>query len=237
MFHKNLRRAKNWSPFGAPPENWHMAVDWPMPVGTPLLAARGGTVIAVREDSDENGPADATNSIEIEHEDGTMAFYSHLRLNGAAVVEGEIVTEGQLIGYSGNTGFSSEPHLHLHLFYLYLKDGEPSHVQMPMRFFSKDGLAYFPRPGTVDTAINRSAIPDSEDANLQLIGSQVSLSRRVPKGISSSVWRSFDLSSWTRVRSYEGDGSRVTFLEDMSWDQVFYRWEDTAEMFEAFMEP
>ena len=52
------------------------------------------------------------NLVRILHDDGSMAIYAHLRENGVMVRVGEKVSLGQLIGYSGNTGYSSGPHLH-----------------------------------------------------------------------------------------------------------------------------
>jgi murein DD-endopeptidase MepM/ murein hydrolase activator NlpD len=46
------------------------------------------------------------------HDDGSMALYAHLREGGVLVRAGERVTLGQMIGYSGSTGYSSGPHLH-----------------------------------------------------------------------------------------------------------------------------
>jgi murein DD-endopeptidase MepM/ murein hydrolase activator NlpD len=93
------------------------AVDIIVDEGTPILAARGGTVMQVESGFDRAGLnkeefAERANLIRILHDDGSMAVYAHLRENGAMVRVGEKVSLGQLIGYTGNTGYSSGPHLH-----------------------------------------------------------------------------------------------------------------------------
>lgn len=103
-------------PKGTPSE---YSIDWAMPVGTPALAARGGRVVGIRDDSDENGLTDEyrqkANFVAVEHADGTIAEYVHLKYRGVAVTLGQTVRAGELVGYSGNTGFSSEPHLHVRI--------------------------------------------------------------------------------------------------------------------------
>jgi murein DD-endopeptidase MepM/ murein hydrolase activator NlpD len=93
------------------------AVDIAMPVGTDIFAAREGLVVEVSStnyrggfDTSRNG-ADA-NIVRILHDDGTFAIYAHLNLNSVRVRPGERVVRGQYIADSGNTGFSSGPHLH-----------------------------------------------------------------------------------------------------------------------------
>lgn len=93
------------------------AVDFKMPIGTAIHAARSGVVLYTKEDSNEGGNdrekfIDKANKIMILHDDGTIGNYVHLMQNGSEVEPGERVETGQLIGYSGNTGFTTTPHLH-----------------------------------------------------------------------------------------------------------------------------
>jgi len=91
------------------------ALDFAMPVGTPIYAARGGIVFSFKDNSDEGGPfskyGKKANYIIIQHDDGSFGCYWHLKKNGVVVKSG-VVNTGQLIGYSGNTGFVLRPHLH-----------------------------------------------------------------------------------------------------------------------------
>ncbi|WP_268121631.1 M23 family metallopeptidase [Roseivirga pacifica] len=92
------------------------ALDFTMPSGEKILAARGGKVVAIKEDSDRGCPSpscnDYGNYIRILHDDGTIADYLHLQQNGALVNLGDEVEKGQHIGLSGGTGWASGPHLH-----------------------------------------------------------------------------------------------------------------------------
>jgi murein DD-endopeptidase MepM/ murein hydrolase activator NlpD len=89
------------------------AYDFDFSIGTQIVAARAGTVYKVVESkSDGNGCISGDNHIFITHADGTTAQYDHLTLDGALVNEGDTVTQGQVIGLSGNTGCSGGPHLH-----------------------------------------------------------------------------------------------------------------------------
>lgn len=108
------------------------ALDFAAPVGTPVLAAREGVVIDTKDDGDRGGPspelAKYANYVVVLHSDGTTGEYYHLKHKGTAVTRGQTVQRGQLIGYTGNTGFSSLPHLH---FAVYVAKFHGKYVSVP----------------------------------------------------------------------------------------------------------
>jgi murein DD-endopeptidase MepM/ murein hydrolase activator NlpD len=91
------------------------AIDFEMPIGTPIYAARGGIIYNYKDDSDEGGPfskyKNKANYIIIKHEDGSFGCYWHLKQYGVLVKSGR-VSMGQQIGSSGATGQVLRPHLH-----------------------------------------------------------------------------------------------------------------------------
>ncbi|MDX1545507.1 MAG: peptidoglycan DD-metalloendopeptidase family protein [Rhodothermales bacterium] len=92
---------------------WHYSYDFAMPIGTPVHAARAGTVVHVEEAFEDGDTAlGHENYIIVDHGDGTFARYLHLTRGGALARPGQRVTAGQPIARSGNTGFSTLPHLH-----------------------------------------------------------------------------------------------------------------------------
>ncbi|MDP9954518.1 murein DD-endopeptidase MepM/ murein hydrolase activator NlpD [Epilithonimonas hungarica] len=96
------------------------ALDFSHKLGTGIFAARSGKVVTTKSDSDQacftKDCAKYNNKIIILHDDGTFAEYAHLKKNGVIVNKGDEVKQGQLIGYSGNTGWSKGPHLHFSVF-------------------------------------------------------------------------------------------------------------------------
>lgn len=90
-------------------------VDFSLAVGRPIVAARGGRVVATRAHFRDGVDLslNQSNYIDIQHDDGTIGVYIHLMQNSLLVEVGDVVTQGQLIALAGNTGFTGNwPHLH-----------------------------------------------------------------------------------------------------------------------------
>ena len=126
----------------------HYAVDFNMPVGTPVYAARGGIVARIEESNDkgcwDDGCGAFANYVVILHNDGTTGEYYHLQQNGALVDVGDRVVAGQKIGLSGNTGHTTMPHLHFAVY----RAAEWGNTQsIPIRFLSSAGIVDRPRRG------------------------------------------------------------------------------------------
>ena len=124
-----------------------LALDFKVKKKTKICAARDGVVIAARGDSDKGGlkPGNMSdgNHISIKHYDGSVAHYWHLIKDGVFVNVGDTVTKGQVIGLTGNTGYSAFPHLH---FEVIGYEGTGAYKQLPTRFYTTKGTIYL-RPG------------------------------------------------------------------------------------------
>jgi murein DD-endopeptidase MepM/ murein hydrolase activator NlpD len=117
------------------------AIDWKMPVGTQVCAAREGKVVGIRQDSDVGGDdkkqfGHSANYVVIKHRDGTLAEYFHLKKDGVLVKLGDKVKRQQPLALSGNTGYSQGPHLHFMVFSIV--DGK-TRVPIPVQFRTTDG--------------------------------------------------------------------------------------------------
>lgn len=117
--------------------NW-FAYDFEMPIGTDIVAMRGGEVIQAQETfSDGTRVCGEENFIFIWHNDGTVAVYYHLTRQGVEVEIGQRVQQGDIIGRSGDSGCSIGPHLHVNLF----RNRGPNtrHYSLPFNFSNADG--------------------------------------------------------------------------------------------------
>lgn len=129
------------------------AVDISMPIGTDVVAARAGIVFAVASthfrsglDAETDGPA--ANVVRILHDDGTYAIYAHLNTNSIRVQPGEYVERGQYIADSGNTGFSSGPHLH----FAVVRNTGLQIASIPITFLGPNSGSIEPASGNILTA-------------------------------------------------------------------------------------
>jgi murein DD-endopeptidase MepM/ murein hydrolase activator NlpD len=103
----------------------HTGIDWAEDTGTPVFAAGNGTVVKAEWDRGGYG-----RRIEVQHLNGYLTAYSHLSGFARGVQPGAKVRQGQVIGYVGNTGLSTGPHLH----YEVLINGnfvDPMRIKLP----------------------------------------------------------------------------------------------------------
>ncbi len=104
------------------------ALDFKMPIGTKVYAARGGIVVDVEDGYNKSCTtsecAKYNNYILIYHSDGTFAEYTHLKQHGVRVKIGDTIKIGQFIGLSGDVGWATGPHLHFIVFLQRLKKRE-----------------------------------------------------------------------------------------------------------------
>ena len=141
----------------------HNAVDIAMPVGVPVLAARGGVVAATESEqgaSPEEEPLSFEgNFVRVRHADGTEALYAHLRHHGVAVGQGEAVTAGQLLGYSGASGDVLAPHLHFAVLETRTNSaGWREEISLPVTFYvGSPPIAFSPRVAVRATALYSAA--------------------------------------------------------------------------------
>ncbi|GAB3007830.1 M23 family metallopeptidase [Niabella terrae] len=119
------------------------ALDFKMPRGSVICAARGGVVVRVKEDGSKGGIGKNSrrhaNYLIIQHADSTRAGYWHLSHKGALVQPGDSVQAGQPIALSGNTGYTYFPHLH---FIVWGRNSQGGWIQIPTRFYTADGVRY-----------------------------------------------------------------------------------------------
>ena len=129
------------------------AIDFAMPIGTHIDAARGGVVIEIASDFFEAG-VDAVkdgpraNVVRILHDDGTMSLYGHLNWNSIRVKPGQRVERGEYIADSGNTGFSTGPHLH----FVVQRNRGGAIISLPIDFETASGAGLGVRSGERYTA-------------------------------------------------------------------------------------
>ena len=104
----------------------HRGLDIAVNEGTPILASRSGVAVYFQVSSGAQGYG---TYVMLRHADGKYTLYAHLQPR-LSLQPGEAVTQGTILGFSGNTGFSTGPHLHFEVI------GEDAKPQNPARFLS-----------------------------------------------------------------------------------------------------
>lgn len=119
---RNIKRRP--APFHKTVHRLRHCIDFAMPIGTPILAARNGKVIACESRYNKNYTEPVRghyNFIKILHPDGSTSEYVHLAWRSLRVRKGQEVRRGQIIALSGDVGYATYPHLH---FGVYDVDGK-----------------------------------------------------------------------------------------------------------------
>lgn len=87
----------------------HTGIDIPIPTGTPIVATVSGTITRIDRDGVGKGEING-NAVFLK---GALYLWMFLHLDRVVVTVGQYVRQGQILGYSGSTGRSTGPHLHL----------------------------------------------------------------------------------------------------------------------------
>lgn len=97
---------------GAYSGNGHNGIDFRATIGTPVRAALSGVVQEINQGAVKN--CQYGKWVLVKHDNGLTSLYAHL--SSVAVTKGQRVTTGDVVGYSGDTGYATGPHLHLTLY-------------------------------------------------------------------------------------------------------------------------
>jgi murein DD-endopeptidase MepM/ murein hydrolase activator NlpD len=114
----------------------HWCIDWAMPIGTPVLAARSGIVLQCQSKHWANYTSPVkgfskANFVVLLHEDYEESLYSHLAAHSVTVRTNQRVQMGDIIGLSGQTGYATYPHLHFGVFDVHNKNVPPKWDLLP----------------------------------------------------------------------------------------------------------
>ncbi len=110
------------------------ALDFNIPAGGRILAARGGVVVDVEDRNSRSCESRSCNKfnnyVRVYHSDGTFAEYTHIKRGSSQVRKGDRVTQGQHIASSGKVGWATGAHLHFEVFLMKLN----KKVTVPTKF-------------------------------------------------------------------------------------------------------
>ena len=218
------------------------AVDFPTPENTTIVAAISGIIVQVVENHSTGCPTSAceneSNFIVIDHGDSTFAMYAHLTVNGSLVEVGDSVDAGQNIALSGNTGWSTGPHLHFEI-----KDLTGN--SMPLLFYEfeniSDGSPFWGISATSENIYVNSGLTFdySSCQSNQFITMGIQLNSSIPCSV-AELDRAYVLTGQTfspqnrfGVAQYDSDDSQWvytcyaanadgTFTIDLEWDSTTF---------------
>ena len=218
------------------------AVDFPTPENTTIVAAISGIIVQVVENHSTGCPTSAceneSNFIIIDHGDSTFAMYAHLTVNGSLVEVGDSVDAGQNIALSGNTGWSTGPHLHFEI-----KDLTGN--SMPLLFYEfeniSDGSPFWGISATSENIYVNSGLTFdySSCQSNQFITMGIQLNSSIPCSV-AELDRAYVLTGQTfspqnrfGVAQYDSDDSQWvytcyaanadgTFTIDLEWDSTIF---------------
>ncbi|MDP1828027.1 MAG: M23 family metallopeptidase [Archangium sp.] len=119
------------------------ALDFAMPEGTPVLAARAGVVTWIQDDA-QDGTRAGGNTVSLLHGDGTLTQYAHLKRGSVLVREGQTISRGSVLAQSGSTNdVPVAPHLHFEVF---VSPG-PERKTLPFTLSLPGGACRAPKEG------------------------------------------------------------------------------------------
>ncbi len=144
------------------------AWDYTVEIGTPVVAAAPGRVVRIIDDlpNNEEGvttdPDAPANMVQLDHGGGLQSLYAHLDQFGVAVRAGQRVAAGQYLGRSGNSGYSTGPHLHYEIL-------DPSGNSISSGFVEvvgNEGIAEEGDPVTSQNVLDAESLDDYVESTL-----------------------------------------------------------------------
>ncbi|MFA5176286.1 MAG: peptidoglycan DD-metalloendopeptidase family protein [Candidatus Nanoarchaeia archaeon] len=170
-----------FSAYGQRTNDWHDGVDFTTPIGTEIKTVEDGTVIEIcgKEDIDYKELCRGYGRyIIIKHNENLYTRYDHL--SEIKVTEGQQVTKGDIIGLSGNTGFSEGPHLD---FKVYLSQdfsadiGKPNYERDPLNYLPHSGYEISPSCTNCENSPTLTAIQNQQASSTTYVPSTIEQSQ------------------------------------------------------------
>jgi murein DD-endopeptidase MepM/ murein hydrolase activator NlpD len=131
----------------------HQGIDWSGPIGTPIVAAGSGTV---EEALYKGGHG---KYVRLQHANGYQTTYSHMSGFARGIEPGAKVRQGQIIGFLGNTGYSTGPHLHFEIL-VNSRFVDPLSIQVPRerQLAGKQLADFFKEKARIDDLMRRPPV-------------------------------------------------------------------------------